>query len=129
MQKEITPSKPQNMDKGKEIPHEDETSKFFREIDVTLQIDDFRIDTLALIDSEVNSNFIHEDLIPKNFLQKLKQNLASTSNPNFEYNLSNTLICNHNIYLKTSFNLTKYPNQSVILENPFLNLIKSFYID
>ena len=103
-----------------------ETSTFPK-IKITLLIDDFRIETQALIDPTIYSNFIHEEIIPINLLQKT--NLASTSSQDPIYKLTKILIYNNNICLKTSFILVKNLNQPVTLENSFLDLLGSFYTD
>ena len=100
-------------------------------IEITLLIEDFRLDTIALINSGADSNYIQEGLIPTKFFEKIKEKLtiASGSDLKIKYKLSNALRCNNNVYVKIPFILVKDLNQRVILGTPFLNMIKSFYID
>ena len=88
--------------KGKEILLIDETPKFSREIENTLQTNNF----LALADSEIDSNFILKELIP------IKA-LATTNSSNLK--LSNTLIHTNNICSLTCND----SNQSLPLANQF----------
>ena len=113
------------IDKGKEIL----LDEIFSKIEITLLVNNFRIDTLALIDQKINSNFIYEELIPINLLQKIKINLASTNNQDPKYKATNILICNNNISLKTSFILARYLTQPIVLGNLFFDLLEPFHIN
>ena len=100
-------------------------------VKVTLVIgEEFKLETIALLDSGADSNCIQEGLIPTKYFEKIREklNAANGSKLKIKYKLSDAYICNQEICLKTSFILVKNLNQSMIL-GTFLNLIKPFSVD
>ena len=79
-------------------------------IKITLIIkNEFRLNTIVLIDSGAYLNCIHKELIPTNNFEKTNENLrtASSSILNIDYQLTDVKICNNNIDIQTVFILVK----------------------
>ncbi|GAV92896.1 hypothetical protein CFOL_v3_36274, partial [Cephalotus follicularis] len=103
--------------------------KWHVNITITIQ-NSFKLQTIALIDSGSQMNCIQEGLIPTKYFEKTKQKLSTANGENFRVNfkVTNVHICNEGICIKQSFILVKDLDIGIILDQPFLEIIKPFKI-
>lgn len=89
--------------------------------------DDFRSDTIALIDLGADLNCIQEGLIPTKYFEitKEKLNMANGSKLKINYKLSGAKAGFQQVYFKTPFILVKNLNRHVILGTPFFQSNKA----
>ncbi|GAV88678.1 hypothetical protein CFOL_v3_32100, partial [Cephalotus follicularis] len=100
-------------------------------INITITIQDsFKLQTISLIDSGTQMNYIQEGLIPTKYFEKTKQRLSTASGENLsvKFKISNVHICNEGICIKQSFILVKDLDIGIILGQPFLEIIKPFKV-
>jgi hypothetical protein len=98
-------------------------------VEVTLIINvEFKITTIALLDSGANMNCIQEGIIPTKYYEKATEKLhqASGIRLNIEYKIPNAHICNDEICFKTTFILVTDITSRIILGNLFLALLDPF---
>jgi hypothetical protein len=98
---------------------------------VTIVINDFKLNVIALIDSGADLSCIQEGLIPTRFYSKSKEVLrsASGSKMHINYELNNAHVCQDNVCFKQSFVLVKNMSDKVILGLPFIALLYPFTTD
>ena len=90
---------------------------------------DFKVSSIATIDSGADVSCIHEGLIPSRFFEKITHVVKSASNHalDIKYNLSNTCICQSKVCIPHFFFLVKNQlNPPIILGTPFINAIYPF---
>lgn len=82
---------------------------------------EYKFESIALVDSGANQNCIREGLIPTEYFEKTKEELSSASGAKLQikYKLTNTTICNKQICFKTTFILIKNLSQGIILGTQF----------
>lgn len=90
---------------------------------------DFKVTTIAMIDSGAYVNCIQKGLIPSSFFEKTTHIVKSASNHalDIKYKLSNTCICQSKVCIPHFFFLVKNQlHPPIILEIPFINAIYPF---
>ncbi|KAG8647418.1 hypothetical protein MANES_09G074619v8 [Manihot esculenta] len=99
-------------------------------VKINLTIKDFKLKTIAMLDSGADMNCIDIGIIPSKYFHKTKQTLsaANSTKVNIEYKIPKAHICNNNICFNTSFMLIKNLNTQVILGNPFLQMLYPFKV-
>ncbi|KAG4907205.1 hypothetical protein JHK82_055868 [Glycine max] len=99
-------------------------------INIKIIIIDFVLDTMALFDTGADSNCILKGLIPTKFFEKTLEKLstASGSKLKINYKLSNAIIENQGLKVKTNFLLVKNLKNEVILGTPFIRALFSIQI-
>jgi len=104
------------------------THKWHTEIKLVIKGEIFN--TITLIDSRANINFIQEWLIPAQYYEKILEKVTSAngSKMNIQYKLSNAKNCKGKICYNTSFVLIKNMNACMILRTPFLTLLYPFQV-
>ena len=97
---------------------------------VTIVIEDFHLETIALIDSGADLNCIQEGLIPTKYFHKSTETLsaANQSPMKLKYEIPKAHVCQQNICFKTPFVLIKNISDPVILGLPFIALIYPFKV-
>ncbi|GAV85994.1 hypothetical protein CFOL_v3_29428, partial [Cephalotus follicularis] len=103
--------------------------KWHVNISITIQ-DSFKLQTIALIDSDAQMNCIQEGLIPTKYFEKTKQKLSTANGENLRVNfkVTDVHIFNEGICIKQSFILVKDLDIRIILGQPFLEIIKPFKV-
>ena len=88
------------------------------------------LETTALFDTEADSNYILEGLIPTKYFEKTSEQLstANGSKLKINYKLSSSIIKNQNLKIETSFLLVKNLKNKVILGTPFIRSLFPFQI-
>ena len=83
---------------------------------------------VALIDSEVDMNYIQEWLIPTQYYEKTGQELfaANKGKLDIKYKLQNVHICQNNYCFRTQFVLVQNMTEPLILGTPFITLLYPF---
>ena len=94
--------------------------KFF--INIKIRIKDFVLETVGLFDTGADSKCIQEGLIPTKYFEKTSEQLSTASGSKLRINfkLSEAVIENQNLRIKTSFLLVKDLSNGVILGTPFI---------
>ncbi|GAV91640.1 hypothetical protein CFOL_v3_35030 [Cephalotus follicularis] len=93
--------------------------------------DSFILQTIALVDSDAETNCIQEELIPTKFFEKTEQKLSTANGESLrvKFKISDVHICNRGNYIKQSFILVKDDlGIGIILGQPFLEIIKPFKV-
>ncbi|GAV70208.1 hypothetical protein CFOL_v3_13706, partial [Cephalotus follicularis] len=92
--------------------------------------DSFQIQTVALINSDVQMNCIQEGLILTKFFEKPKQKLSTANGENLsiKFKISDVHICNVGSCIKQTFILVKDLDIGIILGQLFLEVIKPFKV-
>ncbi|KAM2636698.1 hypothetical protein EV1_021297 [Malus domestica] len=95
---------------------------------VTIIIEDFRLETIALIDSGADLNCIQEGLIPTRYFHKSKEILSAANESPMEikYELPKAHVCQNEVCFKTPFVIIKNLSDPVILGLPFIALLYPF---
>ena len=89
---------------------------------------DYRFNFIAMIDSSVNMNYIHEGLIPSKYFEKSTERLvfANGTQMKIKYELNNAHVCHCNVCFKNPPVLVKNMTNKVILGLPFINALYPF---
>ena len=92
---------------------------------------DFRINTIAMIDSGADQNCIREGAIPSKYYEKTLERLHGANNTRLrvKYKLSNAFIESNNYQFKNIFILVQDLNEDVILGLPFVTQLYPFQVD
>jgi len=95
---------------------------------VTLVVEDFSTNVLALIDSGGNTNFIKEGIIPTKYCACTKENLYSANGEplNIKYKLNKGYIQNDDYCFKNVFLIVSNISNQFILGTPFSTQIYPF---
>jgi hypothetical protein len=98
--------------------------KWYTEIKIVID-KEYVFETVALLDTRVDSNCIQEGLIPTKYYEKTTEKLsqASGASLNIEFKLPNAHVCRDGVCIKTTFILVKNITSKVILGNPFITLL------
>ncbi|CAL9028495.1 unnamed protein product, partial [Prunus brigantina] len=98
---------------------------------VTIMIENFEFNTIALFDSGADLNCIREGLIPTKYYRKSKESLSTASGKllklNFE--IPKAHVCQNRVCFKTSFVLIKNITDRVILGLPFISLLYPLQVE
>ncbi|KAG8634083.1 hypothetical protein MANES_17G011850v8 [Manihot esculenta] len=99
-------------------------------VKINLTIKDFKLETIAMLDSGADMNCIDQGIIPSRYFHKTKQTLsaANSTKVKIDYKIPSAHICNKGICFKTSFMLIKNLNTQIILGNPFLQMLYPFKV-
>jgi len=97
--------------------------KFY--INIRIIINDFVLETMTLFDTEAESNYILEGLVPTKFFEKTSEKLstANDSKLKINYKLSSVIIENQGFRINTNFLLVKNLKNEVILGTPFIRAL------
>ena len=98
--------------------------KWYTEVRIVID-KEYVFQTVALLDTGVDSNCIQEGLIPAKYYEKTTEKLsqASGASLNIEFKLPNAHVCRDGVCIKTTFILVKDITSKVILGNPFIALL------
>ena len=94
--------------------------KFY--VNIKIRIKDFILETVGLFDTSADSNCIQEDLIQTKYFEKTSEQLsiAGGSKLRINFKLSEAMVENQNLRIKTPFFLVKNLSNEVILGTPFI---------
>ena len=92
---------------------------------VTLTVEDFSTNTVALIDSGADVNCIKRGIVPTKYCEKSNEGLASANGTslNISYKLNKGYIKNDGYCLKITFLIVNNMTSDLILGTPFLTQI------
>lgn len=97
---------------------------------ITIKVQDFKLEAIALIDSEADQNVIEEGLIPYRYFEKTKEVLRGANNQQLliNYKLPKVHVCNKDVYFLNTFLLVEDLNEKIILGTLFLTKLYRFTI-
>jgi len=98
---------------------------------VTLMVEDFSTNTVALIDSAADVNCIKRGIVPTKYCEKSNEELSSANGTplNISYKLNKGYIKNDSYCLKNTFLIVDNMTSDLILGTPFLTQIYPFYVN
>jgi len=98
---------------------------------VTLAVEDFSTNTIALIDSCADVNCIKRGIIPTKYCEKSNEGLSSANGTPLiiSYKLNKGYIKNDNYCFKNTFLIVDNMTSDLILGTPFLTQIYPFYVN
>lgn len=98
---------------------------------VTIGVDDFKLNVVALIDSGADQNSIKDGIIPTLYCSRTKEQLSSAngSTLNIKYKLDKGYVCNNDYCFTNTFLIIQNITHDVILGTPFLTQIYHFYVN
>jgi len=98
---------------------------------VTLVVEDFSTNTVALIDSGADVNCIKKGIVPTKYCEKSNEGLASANGTplNISYKLNKGYIKNDGYCLKNTLLIVDNMTSDLILGTPFLTQIYPFYVN
>jgi len=98
---------------------------------VTLAVEDFSTNTVALIDSGADVNCIKRGIIPTKYCEKTNERLSSANGTplTISYKLNKGYIKNDNYCFKNTFLIVDNITSDLILGTPFLTQIYPFYVN
>ena len=84
---------------------------------------------IALVDSGADLNCVHEGLIPTKYFEKTTErfNAVNGSRLSVQYKISNVIISNESLQIKTPFILVKDMGTQIILGALFAQLLFPYY--
>ena len=91
---------------------------------------DFKLETIALLDRGADNNCIREGIVPTKYYEKIYEKLSGANGTSLKvnYKLPKAKISNKNYCFKTQFILIKNLSQEVMLGTPFFTQIYSFKV-
>ncbi|CAL8991632.1 unnamed protein product [Prunus brigantina] len=98
---------------------------------ITIIVENFEFNTIALFDSGADLNCIREGLIPTTYYKKSKESLSTTSGKllKLNYEIPKAHVCQNRVCFKTSFVLIKNITDKVILGLPFISLLYPLQVE
>ncbi|CAL9000081.1 unnamed protein product, partial [Prunus brigantina] len=98
---------------------------------ITIIVENFEFNTIALFDSGADLNCIREGLIPTKYYKKSKESLSTASGKllKLNYEIPKAHVCQNRVCFKTSFVLIKNITDRVILGLPFISLLYPLQVE
>ena len=99
---------------------------------ISFEVDtEFYLNSITLLDSWADQNWIREGQIPSIFYEKTTEKLHSVNGEplKIKYKHPNAYICNQGYCFKNTFILVKDTNNEIILGTPFITQVYPFSID
>ena len=98
---------------------------------ITLVVNDFSTNVVALIDSGANQNCIREGITPTEYCQRTKEQLYSANGEPLyiKYKLNKGYVLNDRYCFKNIFLIVWNITHDIILGIPFLTQIYPFYVN
>jgi len=98
---------------------------------VTLTVEDFSTNTIALIDSGADINCIKRGIVPTKYCEKTNEGLSSANGTplTISYKLNKGYIKNDGYCFKNTFLIVDNMTSDLILGTPFLTQIYPFYVN
>jgi len=96
-----------------------------------LTVDDFSVNSIALIDSGADLNCIRRGIVPTKYYEKTNEGLSSANGTPLttNYKLNKGYIKNNGYCFKNTFLIVDNITNDIILGNPFLTQIYPFYVN
>jgi len=98
---------------------------------VTLTVDDFSVNSIALIDSGADLNCIKRGIIPTKYFEKTNEGLSNANGAplSISYKLNKGYIKNNGYCFKNTFLIVDNITNDIILGTPLLTQIYLFYVN